>query len=99
MTKEGEEEKRKREAAVIRKDLIMKVLLGEKYLTVPLKPHYLVEVPYEPFRKQIIQEMQSHEWICLVDEKTAKQQGANYGTELRSKLLEIPADLVDKKLV
>ena len=70
----------------------MQDLLGSQYLTVPLKKRYLVEVPYEPFKKLILLEMQSHDWVCLVDDREAKKQGAKYRTELKQRLLDNKVD-------
>jgi predicted nucleic acid-binding Zn ribbon protein len=91
------EEKATKDAAQIRKELILQALLGNNYLCVPLKKHYLVELPFEPMRKQVIAEKDDHNWICLVDEEKAKKQGALYRTDLVTKLSEDDKDLVKRQ--
>jgi hypothetical protein len=45
------EEKAQKDAALIRKELLLQTLLGNNYLCVPLKKRYLVELPFEHLRK------------------------------------------------
>lgn len=44
-------------------------------------------------RKQVIAEKDDHNWICLVDETTAKKQGALYRTDLACTLSEVDQNL------
>ena len=85
-TDEQAEEKATKDAVQIRKELILQALLGNNYLCVPLKKHYLVELPFEAMRRQVVAEKDDHYWICLVDEATAKKQGALYRTDLACRL-------------
>ena len=86
--KDIDEEDKKREANEMRKELVLQAILTNNYLKVPLNKNYLVEVPYEPFKRQIINEKDSHDWICMVDDDTCLMQGAKYRTDLVTKLIE-----------
>ena len=81
----------------MRKELTLQAILMNNYLKVPLKKNYLVEVPYEPFKRQIINEKDSHDWICMVDDDKCLKQGAKYRTDLVTKLIETDYDMISRQ--